>query len=274
VSAVTDSAGDAGETRARAAWPALEWTMFALALLMVPLVVAQESASDPELLLWIERASALIWVAFVGEYIYLFALADNKRRFVRAHWFDLLIIALTPPIALLPNELDTLRALRALRVVRAIAVIGRANHTLRRFLRRDSLPYIVALSLFVVVIGGLAIHGLEPETAESVGDGLWWAAATLSTVGYGDIAPKTLLGRILAVGIMVIGVSTFAVLTAGIASLFVRTDDRDSEDGLAEVRSELRRITSELQQLRASQRGDEPPKADASVDATMRPVVE
>jgi voltage-gated potassium channel len=267
---------DAGEARPQATRPALEWTMFALALLMVPLVVVQESSNDAEVLLWIERLSALIWVTFVGEYLYLFTLADNKRRFVRAHWFDLLIIALTPPIALLPNELDALRALRALRVVRAIAVIGRANHTLRRFLRRDSLPYIMALSLFVVVIGGLAIHGLEPETAETVGDGLWWAAATLSTVGYGDIAPKTLMGRVLAVGIMVIGVSTFAVLTAGIASLFVRTDDRESDDSVASLRTELREIRSELQQIRRSSQmraQESSPKNDAG-DSTARPVAE
>ena len=195
--------------------------MFTLALLMVPLVVIQESSTDAEVLLWAERLSALIWVGFVVEYLYLFRLADNRRRFVRAHWFDLLIIVLTPPVALLPNELEALRALRALRVVRVLAVIGRANHTLRRFLRRDSLPYVIALSVFVVLLGGLTIHALEPETAPSVGDGLWWAAATLSTVGYGDIAPKSFLGRVLAVAIMVIGVSVFAVLTAGIASLFV-----------------------------------------------------
>jgi voltage-gated potassium channel len=239
---------DAGESRPSRVRPAVEWTMFALALLMVPLVIIQESSDDADFLLWTERLSALIWVAFVGEYVYLLLLADNKRQFVRGHWFDLLIIALTPPIALLPNELDALRALRAVRVVRAIAVIGRANHTLRRFLRRDSLPYVVALSVFVVVVGGLVIHALEPETAETVGDGLWWAAATLSTVGYGDIAPKTVMGRALAVVIMVVGVSTFALLTAGIASLFVRAEDGD-DPGLARIHAELQEIRSQLAAL-------------------------
>src|SRR2546426_2191353 len=104
-----------GEGTSKKQRSALEWTMFTLALAMVPLIVIQESSTDTEVLNWTERLNALIWLAFVGEYLYLFALADQKRRFVRGHWFDLLIIALTPPIALLPNELDAIRALRALR---------------------------------------------------------------------------------------------------------------------------------------------------------------
>lgn len=207
-----------GEGSQRPARPWIEWTMFALAVAMVPLVVLQESSEAPDVILWTERLSGLIWLAFLAEYIYLLSLADNRRRFIRAHWFDLFIIVLTPPIALFPNELDVLRALRALRVIRVFAVLARANHTLRRFLRRDGLPYLLALSLFVVLLGGLTIHALEPENAPSVGDGLWWAAATLSTVGYGDIAPKTIAGRILAVVIMIIGVGTFAIMTAAIAS--------------------------------------------------------
>src|SRR4029079_3961645 len=164
------------------------------------------------------------WFAFVAEYVYLLRLADRKLTFVRAHWFDLLIIALTPPVAFLPSEFEAFRALRALRIVRVIAVIGRANHTLRRFLRRDSLPYVAALPVFVVLLGGLMIHAIEPETAETVGDGMWWAATPLTTVGYGDIAPTPLRGRVLAVAIMVLGITTFAIFTASIASILVQPE--------------------------------------------------
>ena len=254
VSTSHTGAWNEGEGTPRRARPALEWTMFALALLMVPLVVIQESSSDAEIVLWMERVSGLIWVAFVGEYLYLLRLADNKRLFMRAHWFDLLIIALTPPIAILPSGLEALRALRALRVLRALAVFGRANHTLRRFLRRDSLPYVGALAAFVVLLGGLTIHALEPETAGSIGDGLWWAAATLSTVGYGDIAPKTFLGRALAVAIMVIGVSVFAVLTAGIASLFVESASRRGDRELGQLRVDVAEIKHTLSELSAKSR--------------------
>ena len=220
----------------------VEWTMMGLALVMIPIVVVQEASTDVSVIVWAERLSAGIWAGFVLEYVYLLSLSDDKRRFVRAHWFDLLIIVMTPPVVWLPEQLEAFRALRAIRVIRILAVVGRANHTLRRFLRRDSLPYVIALSLFVVLVGGMTIHGLEPETAETVGDGVWWAAATLSTVGYGDIAPTTLAGRLLAVVIMVVGVGTFAALTATIASLFVQAESVDVAGEVRALRSELAAI--------------------------------
>jgi voltage-gated potassium channel len=60
---------------------------------------------------------------------------------------------------------------------------------------------------------------------ESFGDALWWSATTISTVGYGDIYPVTVVGRLVAVLTMIVGVSTFGVVTARIASALIRDDD-------------------------------------------------
>ena len=56
---------------------------------------------------------------------------------------------------------------------------------------------------------------------EGFGDALWWSAATITTVGYGDIAPVTFTGRAIALVTMVVGISTFAVVTARVASFLV-----------------------------------------------------
>jgi voltage-gated potassium channel len=70
--------------------------------------------------------------------------------------------------------------------------------------------------------------------AEDVGDGrriqsffdaLWWSAATITTVGYGDIYPVTAIGRIIAIFTMIVGISTLAVVTARIAQFFISTDN-------------------------------------------------
>ena len=241
------------ETREEARTPrAVEVTMLVLSIAMLPLVLVEESSNDPAVQSMAESLSAGIWFAFVGEYLFSFTRAIRKRRFVRSHWFDLLIIVLTPPLIWLPTELNALRALRAVRLLRALAVVGRTQHTIRRYLKRGSLPYLVILSIFVVIIGGLAIHTIEPETAESVGDGLWWAAATLSTVGYGDIAPKTGLGRLVAVGLMLVGVGTFAGLTAAIAAYFVEDDAASRGTDLAALRAELEQIRDQLTLLRVA----------------------
>jgi voltage-gated potassium channel len=233
----------------------VEIVMLILSVAMLPLVLLEESSSDPVVQNTAEMISAGIWFAFVGEYLFSFVRSGGTRRFIRTHWFDLLIIVLTPPLVWLPTELNALRALRAVRLLRALAVVGRTQHTIRRYLKRGSLPYLGILSVFVVIIGGLAIHTIEPETADSVGDGLWWAAATLSTVGYGDIAPTTLMGRIVAVILMVVGVGTFAGLTAAIAAYFVEDDATSRATEVSELRSELQQIHDQLTLIRISLAG-------------------
>ena len=62
-------------------------------------------------------------------------------------------------------------------------------------------------------------------------DGLWWATATITTVGYGDVFPITSLGRIIGGFTMLVGISTFAVVTAKVAEFLVRGDLPPAEPG-------------------------------------------
>ena len=74
----------------------------------------------------------------------------------------------------------------------------------------------------------------ETGTLNSFGDALWWSAATITTVGYGDIYPVTALGRVVGVFTMLVGISTFAVVTAKVAEFLVRADVDDRRTVSAE----------------------------------------
>ena len=80
----------------------------------------------------------------------------------------------------------------------------------------------------------LAENVSETGTLNSFGDALWWSAATITTVGYGDIYPVTALGRIVGVFTMLVGISTFAVVTAKVAEFLVRADMDDRRTVSAE----------------------------------------
>jgi voltage-gated potassium channel len=64
---------------------------------------------------------------------------------------------------------------------------------------------------------------------KTIGDGLWWAISTVTTVGYGDRFPTTNQGRLIALGLMLLGVSLIGVISATMAAWFVRMMQKDDE---------------------------------------------
>jgi voltage-gated potassium channel len=109
----------------------------------------------------------------------------------------------------------------------------------------------------VVLVAGLVITALDRDSFPTYGRGLWWAAQTVTTVGYGDVVPDTGSGRMVAVVVMITGVGFITVVTGTIVSLFVtritRTHDRrdrEHSERLGEIAGRLERIERALDDRR------------------------
>jgi voltage-gated potassium channel len=109
----------------------------------------------------------------------------------------------------------------------------------RRFLKvltKTSLLRILTLTVLITIIGTTSIYLLEKshnQGIKTLADALWWTIVTITTVGYGDIYPATLAGRIIAIFLMLIGIGVIGMFTATIATLFV--DEKIKEErGLKE----------------------------------------
>jgi voltage-gated potassium channel len=115
--------------------------------------------------------------------------------------------------------------------------MGRLNIVERRvarFLReppsvRAAAGVIVTATAVVVVAGGVLIRLLDSEEYPNVGVGMWWALQTVTTVGYGDVAPANFSGRLVAAAVMLEGVAFVAIITAVITSTFVARASREYE---------------------------------------------
>jgi voltage-gated potassium channel len=191
-----------------------------------------------------------IWAVFAMEYLVALTLAEDRVRYVRSAWLSLLVVVVSFP--LLPTVFAMARLariLRLLRLVRLVAFGARLVPALRATVGRRSLVYVLALFLLLIVMAGAIMSIVEPQTVKgNLWDGMWWAVVTATTVGYGDIAPTSASGRLVAVALMLFGIGLTATLAASVAAYFVRSDQGGAD--LNEVAARLERLETLLVELK------------------------
>lgn len=193
-----------------------DWVTFFLALLFVPVLLLEETSTDPAVVGAATIANAVIWLLFALDYGIDLWRAPDRRAHVRSHWFDLALIVVSPPI-LAPPEAQVLRVLRAARLLRVFAVIGVAYDRLDRPLTRNAALVIVGALFAVILAGGLLIQWVEPERFPNVVLAYLWAIATLVTAGHASPEPISAAGHAISSTIVVLGLGTFVALAASIA---------------------------------------------------------
>jgi len=110
---------------------------------------------------------------------------------------------------------------------------------------------ILAALLFFIFLFGYLFYVSEPDV-RNLGDGIWWALVTITTVGYGDITPVTTLGRVVASSLMLLGLGLIATITAIVSAKFIQNfvDHHTNDDVLEkldEMQLELDDIKKKLQ---------------------------
>ncbi|MDA2813613.1 ion channel [Nocardiopsis sp. RSe5-2] len=188
-----------------------------------------------------EAAIWSVWAVFAVDYAARLALAPRKGFFIRRNWFDLLVIVL--PV------------LRPLRLVQVILVLGFINKRARMVtLRRSVAWYAGAGAVLLVVCAALAVLDAERASPDAVitdfPEALWWAATTVTTVGYGDFYPVTLWGRVVAIVLFTAGIALLGVVTGTLASWFVEKLDTAQETASA-TQGQVEDLMEEVRALRA-----------------------
>lgn len=117
--------------------------------------------------------------------------------------------------------------LKLLKLAKASARFARLYKHLRFFFDLNGFKYMVGATLICIAIGGISIHYAE---GMSFSDGFWWSFVTATTVGYGDISPSTIPGRIIATVLMLVGIGLIGSLTSTITAVFFQktTDEEKS----------------------------------------------
>jgi voltage-gated potassium channel len=233
----------------------MEPFLMAAAVLTLPAVIIPESEPNSTLATIAEVLNWVTWLPFLIEVVVMLAVVPDRRRWLREHPIELIVVVLTPP--LLPPGLQSLRAIRLLRLLRLLRLAQLA----RRLFSLEGLRYSALLAILTIVAGGAAFVGFENSANHSYStwDGIYWAITTMTTLG-STVEPTTTGAQIVSVVILLVGISFVALLTGAIAQRFLGPELEKAEaeladgEGSAEVVAlrQMREIRSQLQGLEAS----------------------
>ncbi|MET7648310.1 potassium channel family protein [Streptomyces sp. NPDC005426] len=173
---------------------------------------------------WHDLSLALVaatWLLFVVDYAVRIRLSGLGHRFVRVHWLDTLVL-------LLP-------LLRPLRLVKVYTAVQKRRDEPRLSLYARVMSYAGMAALLLGFSAALAVYHQEHDapgaSIRTFGDSVWWACATLTTVGYGDAVPVTLWGRVVATFLMACGLALLGAVTGSFSSWLIQVFRREDEKG-------------------------------------------
>ncbi|MDA9206891.1 ion transporter [Crocinitomicaceae bacterium] len=187
---------------------------------------------------FLEKFELVCIVVFTLEYLIRFYIAKSKTGFAFSFYGIIDLLAILPFYLTLGFDLRSARILRFLRLFRIIKLI-RYNKAIRRFqnafimIKQELIMFsVVSLILFYLSAVGIYYfeNSVQPEAFSSIFSSLWWSVVTLTTVGYGDVIPITIGGRIFTFIILMIGLGIIAIPSGMISSALTEARAMEKEE--------------------------------------------
>ncbi len=214
-----------------------QWFDLSIQFLIVLSLISFSIETLPNLSLEVQKIlyciEVICVIIFTIEYLLRLFVTQNKLKFIFSFYGLIDLFAILPFYLALGIDLRSIRIFRMFRLFRIFKMIRftkAITHLFRAFKSiKEELILFLVLSSFLLFLSSVGIYYFEnqaqPDVFKSVFHSLWWAIATFTTVGYGDIFPVTAGGKIFTSIMLLIGIGIIAVPTGLIASALTKTKD-------------------------------------------------
>ena len=143
--------------------------------------------------------------------------AEDKSQYLKENWIELVA---SIPFDIIFSSFMVLRYLRLLRLFRILFLVGEYFNVIGDFLKDTHLDEILAVLILIVIGSTLGLFIIDPSM-NNLFDNLWFVVVSITTVGYGDITPNSVNGKILSLVLLIVGVFIFSAITGAISSYFM-----------------------------------------------------
>ncbi|WP_262361336.1 MULTISPECIES: potassium channel family protein [Gracilibacillus] len=163
----------------------------------------------------------IVWFLLFVDVIIRIIISKNKFQYILNNPFD--IIAAIPLDAIFHSA----RLVRLFRIIRLISIGTKHSKTLKQILQTNGLNKVFSLSIIMLFSSSILVTHFEPSI-DSYADGLWWSIVTTTTVGYGDISPQSIIGRLVAIFLMVVGIGLIGMFTSSLTTYFINGKEKNN----------------------------------------------
>lgn len=159
-----------------------------------------------------------VWFFLFLETMTLVSLAHNKWQYLTSNWINIVILIIFFPLFWFHTT--SLIFLRFVRLFILFRFFVPSFKVMKEALMFNGIGLTLLFALMLAILSGILMSQIDPAIT-NIGDGIWWAWETITTVGYGDEAPSSTHGRVLAVIVMILGAVLFSIITANLSAYFV-----------------------------------------------------
>ena len=184
------------------------------------------------------------------EFFFFFFRAENRKDFLIKNWTEL-IAGIPFDLIMFPFIANDTMAilLKVFKFFRILILCIQLFEVIKIFLKDTYLDEILGILALTIITFTLSLYLFDPSM-NSLFDSLWFVVSSLTTVGYGDVLPDSMIGKVISLILLIVGVLIFSAITAALASYFNKKLLNEGTEELKTIKDKLDSNEKELKELK------------------------